>query len=72
MQIYPFVPPQLLSGETAPVGVEVVTIDDAEEVAEADIVAGGVKDDTVATRGVPALYQFSSGSPRHSPMVTPV
>jgi hypothetical protein len=34
--------------------------------------AGGVKAEEVATLPVPGLYQFASGSPKHSPIVTPL
>jgi hypothetical protein len=36
-----------------------------------DAHAGGVKTDEVATLPVGFRYQFSAGSPRHSPIVTP-
>jgi hypothetical protein len=34
--------------------------------------AGGVKAEEVAILPVSALYQFASGSPKHSPIVTPL
>jgi hypothetical protein len=52
---------------TAPLDVAVP----AEEDARVDAQAGGVKTDDVATR-LPLRYQFDSGSPMHSPIVTPL
>ena len=44
----------------------------AEADESVDAHAGGVKTDEVATRLSAARYQLASGSPRHSPIVTPV
>lgn len=66
MQVYPVEPPQEPSGEEA-VGVAV-----GAEVEEEDLVAEGMAD--VDDTMVPAesRYQFASGSPKHSPTVTPL
>lgn len=44
---------------------------DAED-ARVDAQAGGVKTDEVATLPTGLRYQFDSGSPKHSPNVTPL
>jgi hypothetical protein len=58
------------------VGVETTALEvrlaEAEEdEARVDAHAGGVKTDEVATLPVGLRYQFSAGSPKHSPIVTP-
>ena len=74
LQVNPVAGPQELSADTA-VGVETTALDvrlteaDDESV---DAHAGGVKTDEVATRPAGLRYQLASGSPKHSPMVTPL
>lgn len=64
-----------------PVGVEVAPLEvrladtaavaDAED-ARVEAQAGGVKTDEVATLPLGLRYQFATGSPKHSPIVTPL
>ena len=72
-QLYPYVLPQVPSGVAIKLGVAVAVAETVPEAEDADTVAGGVKEDTVATRPEEAsLYQLDDGSPKHSPIVTPV
>lgn len=59
--------------EMAALDVRLTVADEArvEDDARVEAQAGGVKTDEVATRFVGVRYQLASGSPRHSPMVTP-
>jgi hypothetical protein len=58
-----------------PVGVATAPLDvalaDADFEAEVGAQAGGVNTEEVATLPVPLRYQLASGSPKHSPIVTP-
>jgi hypothetical protein len=57
----------------APLDVAMADTDldaDAEE-ARVDAQAGGVNTEEVATLPSPLRYQLTSGSPKHSPIVTP-
>jgi hypothetical protein len=58
-----------------PVGVATallaVRLAEAEE-ARVDAQAGGVNTEEVATLLLGVRYQFAAGSPKHSPMVTPL
>jgi hypothetical protein len=43
-----------------------------DEEARVDAQAGGVNTEEVATLLLGVRYQFAAGSPKHSPMVTPL
>jgi hypothetical protein len=75
-QVKPAVEPHEPSAET-PVGVATAPLDvgEAEAMEEDALVyaqAGGVNTYEVATLSVGLRYQFASGSPMHSPIVTPL
>jgi hypothetical protein len=55
--------------ETSTLEVRLAEAEDDE--ARVDAHAGGVNTDEVATLPVGLRYQFTAGSPKHSPMVTP-
>jgi hypothetical protein len=57
----------------APLDVADAEADDPrDEDARVDAQAGGVNTDEVAVRPDGLRYQFASGSPMHSPIVTPL
>jgi hypothetical protein len=59
---------------TAPLEVRLADTEaeDLADEARVEAHAGGVNTDEVATLPVPLRYQLASGSPKHSPMVTPL
>lgn len=72
MQVYPVLPPHEESGETA-VGVTTGALEVALTPVEAvGAQAGALKAETLAGLEDGVRYQFASGSPKHSPMVTPL
>lgn len=78
MQVYPVCPPQEASGDTVklPVGVAAVlaTVEDLLDTVDVGVDPGAEKEDVVATRWAAGAerYQLAIGSPKHSPMVTPL